>query len=67
MPSIYRLLLQAARQAVDEYVQSGFVVGIGSGSTVVYAVERLGELVEETKLSNIKCIPTSFQAKQVRT
>ncbi|CAI5732909.1 unnamed protein product [Hyaloperonospora brassicae] len=57
----------AARQAVDEYVQSGFVVGVGSGSTVVYAVERLGELVNETKLTNIKCIPTSFQAKQLIT
>ncbi|ETN19536.1 ribose 5-phosphate isomerase A [Phytophthora nicotianae P10297] len=55
----------AARQAVDEYVKSGFVVGVGSGSTVVYAAERLGELVKEKKLTDIKCIPTSFQAKQL--
>ncbi|KAI9995010.1 hypothetical protein PInf_011895 [Phytophthora infestans] len=56
---------QAARQAVDEYVKSGYVVGVGSGSTVVYAAERLGELVKEKKLTDIKCIPTSFQAKQL--
>ncbi|KAJ0392796.1 hypothetical protein P43SY_003726 [Pythium insidiosum] len=54
----------AARQAVDEYVQNGFVVGVGSGSTVVYAAERLGELVREKGLQ-IKCIPTSFQSKQL--
>lgn len=57
----------AARQAVDEYVKSGFVVGVGSGSTVVYAAERLGELVKGKKLTGIKCIPTSFQAKQLIT
>ncbi|CAI5743060.1 unnamed protein product [Peronospora destructor] len=55
----------AARQAVDECVQSGFVVGIGSGSTVVYAAEHLGELVKEQKLTNVRCIPTSFQSKQL--
>ncbi|RLN91660.1 hypothetical protein BBJ28_00006471 [Nothophytophthora sp. Chile5] len=53
----------AARQAVDEYVKDGFIVGVGSGSTVVYAAERLGELVQTQNL-HIKCIPTSFQAKQ---
>lgn len=51
---------------MDEYVKDGFIVGVGSGSTVVYAAERLGELVAEHKL-NIKCIPTSFQSKQVRS
>ncbi|KAI9906725.1 hypothetical protein PsorP6_003386 [Peronosclerospora sorghi] len=55
----------AARHAVNEYVQSGFVVGVGSGSTVVYAAELLGELVKERKLMNIKCVPTSFQSKQL--
>ncbi|TMW68265.1 hypothetical protein Poli38472_005733 [Pythium oligandrum] len=54
----------AARQAVDEFVRDGHIVGVGSGSTVVYAAERLGELVREKQL-NIKCIPTSFQSKQL--
>jgi ribose 5-phosphate isomerase A len=49
---------------VDEYVKDGYVVGVGSGSTVVYAAERLGELVREAGV-RIKCIPTSFQAKQL--
>lgn len=37
------------------------VIGIGSGSTVVYAVERLVQRVREEKL-NVVCIPTSFQS-----
>jgi len=38
------------------------IVGVGSGSTVVYAVERLVERVKNEKL-NIKCIPTSYQSQ----
>lgn len=39
-------------------------MGIGSGSTVVYAVERLAQRVRDEKLDVI-CIPTSFQARQL--
>lgn len=54
----------AAYRAVDEFVSDNSVLGIGSGSTIVYAVQRLGERVE---LENLKvtCIPTSFQSKQL--
>jgi hypothetical protein len=54
----------AARRAVDEYVRSGAVVGVGSGSTIVYAVERMGERAREEGLA-LTCIPTSFQAVEV--
>ncbi|XP_061896587.1 ribose-5-phosphate isomerase-like [Entelurus aequoreus] len=40
------------------------VVGVGSGSTIVYAVDRLAERVRQEKL-NIVCVPTSFQARQL--
>ena len=40
------------------------VVGVGSGSTIVYAVRRLAERVKEEGLE-IKCVPTSFQARQL--
>jgi len=40
------------------------VVGIGSGSTIVYAVKRLAERVKQENL-HIRCIPTSFQARQL--
>jgi len=53
----------AAYQAVDNHVTDG-VIGIGSGSTVVYAVERLAQKVKEEYLQVI-CVPSSFQAKQL--
>lgn len=54
----------AAYKAVDEYVQNNMILGIGSGSTIVFAVERLKQRVDAEKL-NIVCIPTSFQARQL--
>ncbi|XP_037947092.1 ribose-5-phosphate isomerase-like [Teleopsis dalmanni] len=54
----------AANQAVDEWVKPDTAIGIGSGSTVVFAVERLAQRVREEKL-NITCVPTSFQARQL--
>ena len=53
-----------AIKAVNNHVKSGDVVGIGSGSTIVYAVTRLAERVKEENLS-IQCVPTSFQSKQL--
>ncbi|XP_047248874.1 ribose-5-phosphate isomerase [Girardinichthys multiradiatus] len=54
----------AAYFAVDNSVQNNQVVGVGSGSTIVYAVDRLAERVRQEKL-NIVCVPTSFQARQL--
>jgi len=55
---------KAAIAAVDKYVFDGNKVGIGSGSTIAYAVERLAERVSKEKL-NVVCVPTSFQANQL--
>ncbi|CRL07547.1 CLUMA_CG020512, isoform A [Clunio marinus] len=54
----------AAEQAVNEHVKDNLKIGIGSGSTIVYAVNRLAERVKSENL-NVICIPTSFQAKQL--
>lgn len=53
----------AAFKAVDNHVQSGNLVGVGSGSTIVYAVKRLSERIQDGSLRDIKCVPTSFQVK----
>ena len=55
---------KAGYAAVNDYITDGMVVGIGSGSTVIYAVERLIQRVQQEKL-HITCIPTSFQATQL--
>ncbi|GAI72125.1 unnamed protein product [marine sediment metagenome] len=54
----------AAFRAVEENVKKGMILGIGSGSTVVYAVKKIAE-INKTKDLNLKCIPTSFQAHQL--
>lgn len=56
----------AACKAVEENVQDNMKIGIGSGSTIVYAVEKLSEMVKKNRLT-ISCVPTSFQAKQLIT
>ena len=49
---------QAAERAVD-FIESGMVVGLGTGSTAVHAVRALGRLLADGRLQNIVAIPTS--------
>lgn len=49
---------QAAERAV-EFVESGMVVGLGTGSTAAFAVQRIGELLREGRLRSITGIPSS--------
>jgi ribose 5-phosphate isomerase A len=50
---------QAAAAAAVQAVQSGMVVGLGTGSTAVYAVRALGQLIQMGQLQAIVAIPTS--------
>ena len=51
----------AAFRAVDEHVDKDTIaVGVGSGSTVVYAVQRLAERFHSENLDFV-CVPSSFQ------
>ncbi|XP_006741220.1 ribose-5-phosphate isomerase, partial [Leptonychotes weddellii] len=54
----------AGRAAVENHVRNNQVLGIGSGSTIVHAVQRIAERVKQENL-NLVCIPTSFQARQL--
>lgn len=54
----------AAFAAVDENVEADMVVGVGSGSTIAYSVQRLAEKVHQG-MKGIVCVPTSFQSKQL--
>lgn len=48
----------AAARAV-EAVQSGMVLGLGTGSTTRYAIEMIGERLQEGRLRDIVGVPTS--------
>jgi len=54
----------AAFKAVEDNVKQNMILGIGSGSTVVYAVKAIAEINKNNEL-NLKCIPTSFQSHQL--
>ena len=56
---------KAAEQAVDDVIKSGMKIGIGSGSTIVYAVLYLAKKFENKEITEIVCVPTSFQSKQL--
>ena len=54
---------QTAWKAV-EYVKSGMVVGLGTGSTAAFAVDRIGELLKSGELTDIVAVPTSIRTKE---
>nr|XP_019612600.1 PREDICTED: ribose-5-phosphate isomerase isoform X1 [Rhinolophus sinicus] len=54
----------AGHLAVKNHVRNNQVLGIGSGSTIVHAVQQIAEKVKEENLKLV-CIPTSFQARQL--
>ena len=55
---------KAAHSAV-ELVQSGMVVGLGTGSTTSFAVIRIGERIKSGDLKNIVGIPTSIRTEKL--
>eukprot|EP00930_Biecheleria_cincta_P027089 TRINITY_DN19030_c0_g1_i1.p1 TRINITY_DN19030_c0_g1~~TRINITY_DN19030_c0_g1_i1.p1 ORF type:complete len:345 (-),score=75.43 TRINITY_DN19030_c0_g1_i1:92-1090(-) len=55
---------QAGYKAVDDYVRSGTVIGLGTGSTAAFAVERVGEKLKSGELKDIIAIPTSIRTQE---
>jgi len=55
---------QVGYKAIDDYVESGMVIGLGTGSTAFFAVERVGQLLSSGKLKDIVAIPTSVRTEQ---
>ena len=50
---------EAAERAV-ELVQSGMVIGLGSGETATYAIRRIGALLQAGTLEDIEAVATSL-------
>ena len=55
---------KAAHRAV-EFVDSGMVVGLGTGSTTEFAVRRIAERLKSGDLKNIVGIPTSIRTQKL--
>lgn len=52
---------QAAHRAV-QYAKSGMVLGLGTGSTTAFAIDRIGELMKKGELKDIVGVPTSIKS-----
>jgi len=55
---------KTACQAV-EFIESGMIVGLGTGSTTAFAVIRIGERLKSGDLKNIVGIPTSIRTEKL--
>jgi ribose 5-phosphate isomerase A len=53
----------AGRAAVDALVKSGMKLGLGTGSTAIHAIRRVGELLAQGSLKDIAAFVTSFQSE----
>jgi ribose 5-phosphate isomerase A len=50
---------RAAAERAAEWVESGMTVGLGTGSTAVWAIRALGDALREGRLRDVVAIPTS--------
>lgn len=57
-----------AYRAVEDFVQSSMIVGLGTGSTAIHATVRIGELLKSGELSDVVGVPTakSTQAAAIK-
>ncbi len=59
---------QAAAERAADFVQSGMVVGLGTGSTAIFATRRIGALLRDGTLRDVTGFPTSkATADEART
>lgn len=54
-----------AYAAVDSLVESNTVIGLGTGSTAKYCVDRVGMKLKDGSLVNVKAIPTSIATAEL--
>ena len=66
MPSQDELKQKAAIRAA-EFVKSGMVVGLGSGSTADLATRRIGERLKSGEIKSIVGIPSSAKTEKLAT
>ena len=60
---VAQLKQKAAERAVD-FVESGMVVGLGHGSTAIFAVRRIARLLQSGQLADILGVPCSIHVEE---
>lgn len=54
----------AAIEAVN-YVENGFIVGLGTGSTAYFAIQEIAKRIEQNVLTITGAVPTSLHTKEI--
>ncbi len=62
-PDPQAALKKAAAEYAVRYIESGMTVGLGTGSTAIFAIRRVGALLASGELKNIVCFATSRASK----
>jgi ribose 5-phosphate isomerase A len=57
------LLKQQAAEKAVEFVESGMIVGLGHGTTAIWATRKIAQLIKTKQLTNILAIPVSAQTE----
>ena len=63
MSDLQYRMKQAVAAAATEQIQSGMVVGLGSGSTAALMIQALGAKLKSGELSDVVGVTTSFQGE----
>ena len=63
MSDLQDQMKQAVAAAATEQIESGMVVGLGSGSTAALMIQALGAKLRRGELTDIVGVTTSFQGE----
>lgn len=55
---------QIAGEEAVKFIKDGMTVGLGTGSTAFFAIQKIGQRIQEEGL-HIKCIATSIESEQL--
>jgi ribose 5-phosphate isomerase A len=64
VPTEQERLKQQAGEFAAQFISSGMIVGLGHGSTAIYAIRRIAQLFKEGALKDILGIPCSNRVAQ---
>jgi ribose 5-phosphate isomerase A len=57
-------LKRIAAEHVVDFVESGMIVGLGHGSTAIFAVRKIARMLDEGTLDNIRAVPCSQRVEK---
>jgi ribose 5-phosphate isomerase A len=61
MKEVTQLKKSAAEFAVTKFIRSDMIIGLGTGSTAIFALYKISELLKQGELKNLKGIASSLQ------